>query len=1181
MRVALFGLLMALLAGVAETASASEAHPPLFERDNLVAWCIVPFDARKRGPEARAEMLARLGFKHFAYDWRDEHIPTFDEEIETLKRWGITLSAFWFPAGLNEQAQAILDALKRNGVKTQLWVTMGGGEIECTPEEHAARVRQHADALRPVVAAAAEIGCTVGLYNHGGWFGEPENQIEIIEALAAPNVGIVYNQHHGHHHIDRFPAMLEKMKPHLYCLNLNGMEPQGDQIGKKIWPLGSGSKDLELMRVIRDSGYTGPIGILGHTQDDAELTLAQNLDGLDWLLPQLDGEAPSGPRPALRVGAVETARALPSFAATFGKALSGSRVVAGSEDWRTPPITVQLRARLDSAAGYNILVASDTKASGQHWEIFTEAGSGLLSVYTPGISPDHLRTTVNLCDGAWHQVTWHFDASEMALFVDGKEAGRQSFTSLGAPPQPGGLGLGQLVEGGFYSSGLLDDVRISKGLRPPTVSGSPLSQDADTLALFDFEELQASASKDKRLPEMESAERRAALPEFQWLPAAREEELSSAIPPDRGAYAWTRSHGGTHNARYSPAEQITPDNVHRLRVAWEYRSGDGAGNVQCNPIIVDGVMYAPTSGDHLVALDAATGKERWRFKPGGRPALRGLTHWPGEAEHPPRLLFNAGDHLWAVDPRTGQPLDAFGADGKVLMGPVSVAGAVHGHVFVVPGFARDVFGFDVRTGEKLWTFRTIAEGDEHGADTWSAPGQGANCWGGMALDAVRGIAYVATGSPKPNFAGNLHTGQNLFANCVIALAAATGKRVWHFQEIRHDIWDLDIPAPPNLVTVRHEGKAVDAVAQVTKLGHVLLLDRVTGKPLHPVRLRRAPVSELPGERTWPYQPDLELPQPFARMAFSLDDVTERTPEARRYVMQKLAGANLGWFAPFEEDKPTALFGIHGGAEWTGAAYDPATSRLYVSTNHMPWLVTVFRPDPPPLNPAAKPTPGRQLYEQHCMQCHGADRFGVGMAPPLHGLSRRLNDGQILALLAQGRGAMPPLPAFVEESGREALLDYLLLRDQPYAPVSNDGPPRYTHNGYPKLLDHEGYPGSKPPWGTLDCMDLNTGRIAWSVPLGHYPQLEQQGWVQTGAENFGGASVSAGGVVFCAGTPDLLIRAFDAFDGRELWRHPLPHGGYAPPAIYEIGGRQFVVIAATGGGKLATETGDAWIAFALR
>jgi quinoprotein glucose dehydrogenase len=204
-----------------------------------------------------------------------------------------------------------------------------------------------------------------------------------------------------------------------------------------------------------------------------------------------------------------------------------------------------------------------------------------------------------------------------------------------------------------------------------------------------------------------------------------------------------------------------------------------------------------------------------------------------------------------------------------------------------------------------------------------------------------------------------------------------------------------------------------------------------------------------------------------------------------------------------------------------------------------------------------------------------------MAPPLHGLSRRLNDGQILALLAQGRGAMPPLPAFVEESGREALLDYLLLRDQPYAPVSNDGPPRYTHNGYPKLLDHEGYPGSKPPWGTLDCMDLNTGRIAWSVPLGHYPQLEQQGWVQTGAENFGGASVSAGGVVFCAGTPDLLIRAFDAFDGRELWRHPLPHGGYAPPAIYEIGGRQFVVIAATGGGKLATETGDAWIAFALR
>jgi sugar phosphate isomerase/epimerase len=262
---------------------------------------VVPFDAKKRGPEARAEMLSRLGISKLAYDWRAEHFPTFDEEIETLKRWGITLQAFWFPGALNEEALAILDALKRHEVQTELWVSMHGGEIQCTPEEHAQRIQDHVEALRPIVDAAAEIGCTVGLYNHGGWFGEPENQIEILKALDAPNVGLVYNLHHGHGHIDRFPALLEAMKPYVLCLNLNGMKRGGDQVGDKILPLGNGELDLPLLRAIVDSGYTGPIGVLGHTMDDAEETLADNLDGLDWLVAQLDGKT-VGPRPPLRVG---------------------------------------------------------------------------------------------------------------------------------------------------------------------------------------------------------------------------------------------------------------------------------------------------------------------------------------------------------------------------------------------------------------------------------------------------------------------------------------------------------------------------------------------------------------------------------------------------------------------------------------------------------------------------------------------------------------------------------------------------------------------------------------------------------------------------------------------------------------------------------------------------------------
>jgi len=1164
-------LLLALPASATETAT-------LFALDNLVAWCIVPFDAKKRGPEARAEMLSRLGFKHFAYDWRDEHIPTFDEEIETLQRYGIKVSAWWFPGALNDQAKAILDALKRHDVKTDLWVTMGGGEIQCTPEEQSQRVKEHVEALRSIVEAAASIGCRVGLYNHGSWFGEPENQIEIIKALNAPNVGIVYNQHHGHSHLDRFSELLPKMLPYLYCLNLNGMEPRGDETGKKIWPLGSGSLDLALLRTIRDSGYTGPIGILGHTQDDAELTLHQNLDGLDWLLLQLDGAPATGPRPALRVGAAQSALGVTSLSPDFGKALTGGTVLPGEDAWRMPPITVELRAKLNSTNGFNILVASDSKASGAHWELFTEGGSGALALYTPGLNPDHLRTTKNICDGQWHQVMLHYTATEVALFVDGAEAGRQPVTNLARPIIPGGLGIGQLAEGGLYCDGTLDDLRISKGIRPQEVSNLPLAKDDATLLLLDFDDLPEQRAGFDEVPEDPAV--RAAMPEFQLIPAASTDALAPAAPLPANTYAWTRSHGGPHNARFSAAKQISRDNVAQLQQAWEYRSGDAPGNVQCNPIFVDDTLYIATSGEHIAALDAATGKEQWRFKPGGRPAFRGMTHWPGDGEHPPRLLFNAGENLWAVDPKTGQPLNDFGEQGKVATGEVRVAGGIYQHVLVLPGFARDVHGYDVRTGARLWTFQTIPTGDELGADTWEQPGEGANCWGGMAVDEQRGLAFISTGSPKPNFAGNHHTGQNLFANCVLALDALTGGYRWHFQEIRHDIWDLDIPAPPNLVTVTRDGRRVDAVAQVTKLGNTLLLDRVSGKPLFPVRLRRAPVSTLPGERTWPYQPDIELPQPFARTVFSLDDVTERTPEARDFVLQKVSNARFGWFAAFDEDRPTVLYGIHGGAEWTGAAYDPESARLYVSANNLPWIVTVFREDDLSRAPGLPPTRGEEVYQANCVQCHGPNRFGVGMAPPLHGLARRTNDDEVRALLRAGRGAMPAIPESVSDDDLNALLDYLFLRDRGERPAKPDAPLRYTHNGYPKLLDHEGYPGCKPPWGTLNCINLNTGQLDWQVPLGNYPDLAVWGDDQTGAENFGGPSVSAGGVVFCAGAADLMIRAFDAENGALLWEHPLPFGGYAPPTIYETAGRQFVVIPATGGGKLDTTPGDAYVAFAL-
>jgi len=950
----------------------------VFARDNLMAWCIVPFDALKRGPEARAEMLANMGITKLAYDWRAEHIPTFDQEIEALARHNIALQAFWFPAGLNDDARTILAALKRHDVRTELWVTLNGGEIECTPEEHKRRVIEHTAIIRPIADAAAAQGCSVGLYNHGGWFGDPRNQVEIIEALhrdRIDNVGIVYNQHHGHSHVDDFASLLNDMLPYLFAINLNGMDRDGEATGRKILPIGTGELDRQLLGIIQASDYTGPIGILNHTDRDAEIVLLENLTGL-------------------------------------------------------------------------------------------------------------ARTT----------------------------------EEIDVPEQ----------------------------------------------------------SEDDKL------ESRSRLPEFRTIPAAKRDTLTSSIPtPTRYFEAWQRSNGDPHNSRFVESTGITKANVSHLTEAWEFRSGDGAGHVQCNPILVGGLLIAPTAGQRLVALNCASGELVWQFEPEGRPAHRGLTYWPGDADHAERILVTAGPYLYALDPDHGKPINAFGDGGRISPGVSVVAPVVFKHLLILPGLAGDVWAFDIGTGERRWTFHTIPRDGEFGHETWSAPGQGANCWGGLALDEQRGIAYISTGSPKPNFSGNTHRGQNLFANCVIALNAKSGERLWHFQEIRHDIWDLDIPAPPNLVSITLDGTTVDAVAQVTKLGNTLLLDRVTGEPLFPFRLRRAPRSPLQGEETWPYQPDPILPEAFARTGFTLDDVTHRTPEAHAYVVNRLASANTGRFTPFEENIATAMYGIHGGAEWTGAAYDPDAGKLFVSANNIPWLITVFRPDPAVHPPGAPPTKGRLAYEQHCMECHGPDRFGVGMAPPLHRLASRMNDDAVRELLRDGRNAMPAKSDTLSEIDERALLDYLFLRDATSAPdESLDIPLRYTHNGYPKLVDHEGYPGCKPPWGTLNCLDLATGKIDWQVPLGVYPDLAEWGENETGAENFGGPSVTSSGIVFCAGTPDSMIRAFDADSGAVLWKGNLPFGGYAPPTIYDWKDKTYVVIAATGGGKLGTEPGDAYVAFAL-
>lgn len=694
-------------------------------------------------------------------------------------------------------------------------------------------------------------------------------------------------------------------------------------------------------------------------------------------------------------------------------------------------------------------------------------------------------------------------------------------------------------------------------------------------------------------PGLEDAAARSALPEFRTIAAATGGELTPAAPiRPEGFTTWSRSQGDAGARRYSALTQINRANVGSLAAAWTYHSRDGARNIQCTPIIVDGTMYAPTAGRSIVALDAATGEERWRFRveqpaqPAleDEPARRGMVFWPGGPDAAPRILFGSGNWIYALDPKAGAPLEDFGKRGRVpIPTGATVSGVIYRGVFVTAGLYGDLYGYDARTGEPRWRFHTVPHGDEFGAGTWGGPDPGqANCWGGLSLDEGRGIVFAAIGAAQPNFIGVGRVGDNLYGDCVLALDALTGRRLWYFQNVRHDIWDLDNAAPPALVTVTREGRRVDAVTCVSKAGVLLLLDRTSGKPIYPFRLRKAPVSRLPGERTAAYQPDPELPELISSPEFRLAEVTTLSPAAHDFVLGQVQRSTYGWFEPFAEGRPNLFMGTRGGGEWSGAAVDLPTGRLYLSSNRVVSKVTVLSSDEGERDPAFPAAPGEGIYLQSCAACHGPGRAGNGMIPPLIGLRHRMSDGQVAALLRTGRNAMPPAPPMTEAQ-RNALLDFLFRRNQPPSRVNANGSSArssYTFDGFGFLEDQEGYPGVNPPWGLLNCYDLNTGKILWRVPLGEYPELTRRGIPRTGTQNLGGATVTAGGLVFCAGTADRMIRAFDADTGAELWKAQLPWGGYAAPAVYEAGGREFVVITATGGGKVGGPTGDAYVAFAL-
>lgn len=678
---------------------------------------------------------------------------------------------------------------------------------------------------------------------------------------------------------------------------------------------------------------------------------------------------------------------------------------------------------------------------------------------------------------------------------------------------------------------------------------------------------------------------------------------ASAHSQDTG---WTAYNGGVDGDHYSPLTQINRSNVARLQMVWRYDTGS-TGDIQTNPLVVGRALYAYTPSGQVFALDAATGKQLWVFDSGvqDRQPCRGLSYWSDGKEA--RLFAGVVNYIYALDPATGRPIPSFGEQGRIDLRKglrdeegyekqsiaLTSPGVIYRDLIIVggrnpetePAPPGDIRAYDVRTGALRWTFHTIPRPGEVGYDTWPPDAWktagAANNWAGMSLDEKRGIVYVPTGSAAFDFYGGDRIGNDLFADSLVALDANTGKRLWHFQGVHHDIWDRDFPAPPALLTVTHDGKPVDAVAQTTKQGVVYVFDRVTGKPLFPIEEHPYPASDVPGEKTAPTQPMPTTPAPFQRQRLTEDMLTTRTPEAHAWAVQTFRTFRSGGqFLPFAVGQQTVVFpGFDGGAEWGGPAVDPKTGVLYVNANEMAWTGGLEKT-------LAHATPGAAIYNAQCAICHGANRAGSPPAfPSLIAVTDRLTSDQIAAIVTHGRGRMPGLPN-IDASKLGPLLEYLrtgVAQTSEHSPNLTPGGPGvgYSFTGYRKFLDPDGYPAITPPWGTLSAIDLNTSKYLWQIPLGEYPALAAQGMQNTGSENYGGPVVTAGGVLFIGATVyDRKLRAFDASTGKLLWETTLPFAGIATPATYEVDGRQYVVIAASGGRDPKGPTGGSYVAFAL-
>jgi quinoprotein glucose dehydrogenase len=660
--------------------------------------------------------------------------------------------------------------------------------------------------------------------------------------------------------------------------------------------------------------------------------------------------------------------------------------------------------------------------------------------------------------------------------------------------------------------------------------------------------------------------------------------------------------GVTH---YSLLDQINKDNVHQLQKAWEFDNGEASPDdrsmIQCNPLIIDGTLYGTTATLKVFALDAATGEQKWMFNADKDSVItiglnRGLAYWKHENEK--KIFFSSGQYLFALDPATGKLIRSFGNNGIVdllkglgrevdgLRFHMNTPGIIHKDLYIVGGKVSETIGhvpghiraYDVRTGEMKWIFHTIPHPGEYGYDTWPKDAYlksgGANVWAGFSLDSEREIVFAPTGSPSFDFYGGDRIGSNLFGNSIIALDANTGKRIWHYQTVHHDLWDRDISSPPVLATIKKDGKNVDVIVQSTKMGLLFVLNRETGEPIYPINEVEVPQTEIAGEETWPTQPIPTVYPPFSRTSITKEDLAIRSKESNE-------AANAIWDAykkgnmydPPSEQGTINFPGYYGGGEWGGGAIDPSTGVYYINSNNFPWELK--------LTPNEPSSPGHNLYKMYCIACHGNELEGSSMfgnVPALINVKDSLSRSEIVMRIKKGKGVMPAYERIGEDNINQ-IADF--LTDQEKDTTATDGSWPYPHNyhGHKRFDLDDGYSMIKPPWGQLTAIDLNSAKIKWQIPLGNYDNLNIPGHPITGTPNFGGPVVTKGGLVFIAATADSKIRAFDKDTGKQLWEAKLPTSGSATPATYSINGKQYLVIAC-GGGRKGTKSGDSYVAFAL-